>query len=156
MIKKIGNRNLVRMKRGFFIPLIAIIVVLLAGTNEEKTQDDKSDDITTLTELRRHISRNLSYPREAAEKGESGTVRLYAHVNHRGRIEEVTETKPGRDYIEIDEFTIKCISKEKKDFGKKPNRLINESRRVVMSLPCLDIPQLKGETLKFSFRFVLQ
>lgn len=144
------------MKRGFFIPLISILVVFLAGTNQEKSQDDNSDDITTLTELKRHISRNLSYPREAAEKGESGTVRLYARVNHRGRIEEVTETKPGRDYIEIDEFTIKCISKEKKDLGKKPNILINESRKVVMSLPCLDIPQFKGETLKFTFNFVIQ
>ncbi len=156
MMKSIRNNRLALMKRTFFIPLIAIIVVLLAGRNEEAAQDDKSDEITTITELRRYISRNISYPGDAVEKGESGTVNLYANINHRGRIEEVTETRPGRDYIEIDEFTIRERGKCEGETRKKPKLLINESKRVVMSLPCIEIPQFKGETLKFSFKFVLQ
>ncbi len=158
MIQKLKKARDDGMKKFFFIPLLAVVVVMLSVREAKVGQDVENannDEIETVTELKRYIKKNIIYPREAVEEGLAGKVKLYACVNDKGRIEEVIETRPGPDYIEIDEIIVKEEG-EKKKRKRKPELLITESRRVIMSLPCLNITEFKGQVLEFNFRFVLE
>ncbi len=116
------------------------------------------DDLCSINAIRRFLAQNITYPVTATEEGQAGTVELYARISNNGRINEILELQPVLDYIELDEIVIVAYAPEGIRIcqSARHTALIEESRRVVMSMPRCDIQEIFGQTLKFTFRFVLQ
>ncbi len=124
-----------------------------------------TEEIESVQELRRFIAENIRYPKEAVESGQMGHVGLFASVNSDGTTTEITTSEPSGDYIDINEIVIVGYSRSRDGLSdietgpiESPDHkiLISEGRRVINSLPPLNIPEVKDATSKFNFRFVLQ
>lgn len=117
-----------------------------------------TDDLCSINAIRRFLAGKIRYPEAAAEAGQSGTVELYARVNNQGLINEILELQPVRDYIEVNEIVISAAAPAGKEIivSSRHASLVAESRRVLMALPRCDIQEIFGQTLKFTFKFVLQ
>jgi hypothetical protein len=163
----------------FLMPVLCLYFLVLSG-NEIFPQDTKGlstisdkemqtlgqlpqdrhkpDDLSTITSVQRFVSANISYPESAVKAGHKGKVILYARVNQQGIINEVLELEPGSDYVALDEVVI--VRNAPPDISvtksSRQEELVCEGRRVIMALPRLDIPEIYGGLLKFSFRFELQ
>ncbi len=122
------------------------------------TDKQQADDLCSVNAIRRYIARNIRYPADAAEAGHYGTIELYARINNEGRVNEVLELQPVRDYVDVDEIVIVGYAPDgiETTESTRHSELIAESRRVVMSLPRCDIQEIFGQTLKFTLKFVLQ
>ncbi len=126
----------------------------ITGTGEER----QKDDLCTFNSIRRCISERISYPQEAVKSGYTGTVELFARVNNDGSIGEVLQAQPSISFRYLDEIVIvgNLAAGVNISESSRHESLISESRRVIMSLPRLDIPEVHGGILKFTFKFVLQ
>ncbi len=127
-------------------------------TETFQAEKQKADDLCSVNAIRRYLARNIRYPEAAAEAGHAGTIELYARINNEGRVNEVLELQPVRDYIDVDEIVIVGYAPDdiETTISTRHAELIAESRRVVISLPRCDIQEIFGQTLKFTFKFVLQ
>jgi beta-lactamase regulating signal transducer with metallopeptidase domain len=123
------------------------------------------DKLGTVDSLRKFIAENLRYPQEAAEAGQMGYISLFASVNKEGQITEITTSEPSDDFVDINEIVFvgygmprDGLSENEIEPVESPNHenLISEGKRVINSFPEINIPELKGKTAKFNFRFVLQ
>lgn len=129
-----------------------------AATISEDAVTVSDDDLCSINAIRRFLAQNITYPKAAAEEGQAGTVELYARISNNGRVNEILELQPVRDYIELDEIVVVTYAPEGIRIcqSARHTALIEESRRAVMSMPRCDIQEIFGQTLKFTFRFVLQ
>ena len=126
-----------------------------AGTKVESFQEK----LMSNDEILKFFMHHTQYPLEAIESGLTGRVLLYAIVGNDGKIMEVTERQPDVDKSEIKEFTgLRSDFTIKKTLTESSNHeiLINEVRNTLLSMPELDIPELKGRTIKYSIRFALR
>ena len=126
--------------------------------NAVQAGETLSDDLCSINAIRRYLAGNLRYPSIAAEAGQTGIIELYARINSQGRVNEVLELQPVRDYVEVDEIVVVGYAPQGKEINESSRHesLIVESRRVVMSMPRCDIQEIFGKTLKFTIKFVLQ
>lgn len=164
-----------------FTPLIFsfLLIVAISGSQEVVAQEmDKtnslsapgveltgsdpgskvSDELCSISAVKRYLTNHISYPEGAVEEGHVGEVELYARINSQGGINEVLELQPVSDYIDVDEVVITEYAPQGQEILKSSRHesLISEAHRVIMSLPGLDIPEVYGQTLKFTFKFVLK
>ncbi len=130
----------------------------VAAESFKNDMENNADDLCSINAIKRHLSRNIRYPQAAVEAGHYGTIELYARMNNEGRVNEVLELQPVRDYIDVDELVIVGYAPDgiETTESTRHSELIDESRRVIMSLPRCDIQEIFGQTLKFTFKFVLQ
>lgn len=58
----------------------------------------------------------------------------------------------------MEDFLIAAYTEVKSDKNASSNhkRLVAEARRVIGSLPLVNIPELYGQTMKFEFRFEIR
>jgi len=180
MMKSENSKSYTGIAKLAIIPVFTILLVSLSGketaivrdTGREDVQieaasnpgrtftvsENMQDGLKSINDMRRFMADNFRYPREAAESGQMGRVGLYAVVDGDGDVGEVTELQPEGDYIDIDEIVIVGYGME----GIEPvessrhQSLLSEGRRVVRSFPGLDIPEIKGRTIKLNIIFVLQ
>ncbi|MFO8067327.1 MAG: hypothetical protein R6U11_07075 [Bacteroidales bacterium] len=161
----------------FFISLLLIAIV--AGPQEVSAQEMEikgkvsvpgqdmsgsdpvsqgSDDLCSINAVKRYISSHINYPESAIEAGHAGTVELYARINNQGGVNEVLELQPVNDYIELEEIEIVEYAPAGQEIynSSRHEKLLAESHRVITSLPQLDIPEIYGHTLQFTFKFVLK
>ena len=127
-------------------------------TESDPGIEKTTDDLCSINAIRRFLAGKIRYPEAAAEAGQSGTVELYARVNNQGLINEILELQPVRDFIEVNEIVISAAAPVGKEItvSSRHASLVAESRRVLMALPRCDIQEIFGQTLKFTFKFVLQ
>ncbi|SHN35358.1 BlaR1 peptidase M56 [Cyclobacterium lianum] len=124
-------------------------------------QDRAGDPIDAISEVNRFFSRNLKYPKEARAAGHVGIARIYARVSPDGRVSEVSDIKPAEEYVEFDEVVIIGYSNgtseelKRTRFNRHPG-LLAEGKRVVASLPRLEIAELQGKLVQFYFKFDLR
>jgi bla regulator protein blaR1 len=146
---------------------LTIIAVFLTGTAlvagdlyHPSLHDyrDNPDDLCTIQSVRRFLSEKIMYPGDAVESGQAGTVELYARVNSQGRIGEVLEIQPSRNYVDVPEIVVSANAAVNVQVNElsRHDILIAEGRRVITALPGLDMPEVYDQVLKFTFRFVLQ
>jgi hypothetical protein len=123
-----------------------------------QVREHNSADLTTLQSVRRHVAAHLTYPESSVKAGHSGLVELYARVGHRGVINEIHKHRPDGNYMEVDEIVIFADPPAGIEIteSSRHEELVCEARRVIRLLPSLDMPEVFGGLLKFSFRFVLQ
>lgn len=153
------------------IPVIALLLVSLSGkkaiiVNESDAAvlnemgEKQTDPINSREKISKHLQKNITYPFEARSAHPIGTVRIYARVNPDGSIQEVFDVKPKEEFLEFDEIVIIAYLNEE---GKKHRKtksyrhqpLLAEGRRVVESLPKLEIPELQGKLIQFNFKYNL-
>ena len=156
------------------IPVIALLLVSLSGKKTiivsesdelipslTKSGETQNDPIKSQEDINRHFQKNLKYPLEARSGNLIGTVRIYARVNPDGSIQEVLDKKPKEKFLEFDEIVIIAYLNEEgkkrritKSYRHQP--LLAEGRRVVESLPKLEIPELQGKLIQFNFKYDLR
>ncbi len=176
-----NDKSLNGITRFILIPLFAVFFICLTAAHHVTAQDDlspsgggamelhafasgiagdiqTSDDISTLQSARRFVIENISYPTSAVEAGHAGTVELYARVNSDGRINEVLKLQPVSNYVIIEEIEVRADASGDIQINEasRHDDLICEGRRVILALPRLNMPELHGGVLKFTFKFVLQ
>lgn len=118
-------------------------------------------DITNVGQLRQALARSFRYPVKAQESGQQGDVAIYAYVNGWGEITQITETKPGKKPIVLDEVIIVAygpqgVEKPARSSNGKKDLLNQEGALQVKHLPALKIPEYYNQWLMFQFKFVLQ
>ena len=116
--------------------------------------------ITTITELYRAFAMNIKYPLEAQEKSLEGVVTVYVKVEENGGITKVpTADKPAKVDMLLEEMIVTALVKEDAKKTKDDNlKLLNNEALsvVVIILPLIKIPELKGKVVGIPVRFVLQ
>ncbi len=165
-VKKYGERG----KNGVF-------EVTSRNVYTDKVKVNSSDKITTPLELRKFIANKIKYPVEAQKNNITGTVKLWAVVESDGKITHIYEKEPKGNIENLDEVIVVAYStpkpirsgikneaashvqnagNDKSTSSDLTSLLTNEVKRVLSSVPAIDIPELQGKTLEFTMKFMLQ
>jgi hypothetical protein len=133
-------------------------VIYYMNVKPAKGQDRVVDDLCSINALRRHLASNVRYPDAAVKGSQWGTVELYVSFTSDGRVNQIQELTPVRDYIGIQaiEITESVPAGRELIESSRHESLLDESKRVIMSLPRCDIQEVFGKTLKFTFNFILK
>lgn len=179
MMKRENITRFSGIARYAVIPVFTILLLSLSGNDMIIIQDhtkaeydssspetmqsvaiveNSADELESIKEMRIYIAKNVIYPRDAAESGQTGIIELFARISNDGKITEVVERQPEEDYIDIDEIVIVGYKAENVEAteSSKNEILILEGRRVINSFPKLKIPELYGKIMKLKFKFLLQ
>jgi hypothetical protein len=162
------NNNHNRLLPGHCLPGALLIFLLMVkpfpvsaspdpgkAVGDRTVTEIKSADLTTLQSIRRYASARANYPTSAIQAGQEGLVELYARVSHQGVITEIHNHQPNGHFHEVDEILVQARPPSGVNItvSTRHEELICEARRVISMLPALDMPDLFGGMLKFSFRF---
>ena len=112
----------------------------------------------SVPDIRLFIGKNIRYPKEAWDAGAMGIVDLFINVDNKGNVTGISEQRLSSRGKLIDGIIIVAIKPEGVDrvkFSRHP-LLVDECRRVLQSMPVLDIPELQGRSVRLSFSFILQ
>jgi TonB-dependent SusC/RagA subfamily outer membrane receptor len=120
--------------------------------------DKNISNFTTTREIRQYIASTIQYPVEAQQTGQQGSVRIYAFVSEKGKITQITESKPKAELTSLDEVVIVGYgsNSDRSKENRKMTALNEEAALRVKNLPDLDIPEFKNKWVVFQFKFVLQ
>ena len=164
-LKKYGERG----KNGVF-------EVTSRNVYTDKVKVNSSEEITTSLELRKLIANKIKYPVAAQKNNITGTVKLWAVVEYDGKITHIYEKEPKGNIENLDEVVVigystpkpksegtntEAASSNKNNVNSKTSSeltslLTNEVKRVMSTVPAIDIPELQGKTLEFTVTFMLQ
>ncbi|WP_162417740.1 M56 family metallopeptidase [Cyclobacterium roseum] len=170
------NKNrFVSLSRLAILPVFVLLLVSLSGKEtvaisdsgsgmeklSQQVQENPSDSINSIEGINKYLSKNLKYPNDARSAGLIGSVKLYARVSPDGVIQEVLDVKPDEEYVAYDEVVIIGYMGERSENLKKTKSyrhqtLLAEGKRVVESLPKLEITDFQGKLVQFTFRFDLR
>ncbi|MFO7824007.1 MAG: M56 family metallopeptidase [Cyclobacterium sp.] len=175
MMNSPNKNRFAGLSRLAILPVFALLLVSLSGKetvvmsdsgsgmepSSQQVQENPSDPIDSIEGINKHLSKNLKYPADARSAGLIGTVRLYARVSADGMIQEVLDVKPDEEYVAYDEVVIIGYMGEHSENLKKTKSyrhqiLLAEGKRVVESLPKLEISDLQGKLVQFNFKFDLR
>ena len=161
----------IKINKVLLITSLAVVVALLASApgypaNDLKVPEissgsgstENQDDLCSVNAVRRFVMCQISYPEDAVKSGYEGTIELYVRINFEGRVGQILTLQPVTDYVEIEEIVVSAEAPEGIDpvESSRHESLLSESRRVIMALPKCDIQEIYGQTLKFTFKFVLK
>ncbi len=170
------NRNrFAGLSRLAILPVFALLLLSLSGKKtvaisdsgsgmeqlSQQGQENPSDPINSIEGINKYLSKNLKYPHDARSAGLIGSVKLYARVSADGVIQEVLDVKPDEEYVAYDEVVIIGYMGERSENLKKTKSyrhqtLLAEGKRVVESLPKLEIARFQGKLVQFIFKFDLR
>ncbi len=138
-------------------------------------QKAETNTITSELELRQFIAKNIKYPVAAQKNNVHGTVDIWAVVEHDGKITYFYEKRPAVNIVPIDEVVVVAYSTKKKKTGNEAAKveetptetgenesselfslLKEEVKRVAKSSPIIEMPELKGKTVRLRVKFELQ
>lgn len=138
-------------------------------------QKAEPNTITSELELRKFIAKNIKYPVEAQKNNITGTVDIWAVVEHDGKITYFYDKRPAVNIVSIDEVVVTAYSTKRKGTGKEAvnveeittekgnsdnsalfSLLKEEVKRVVKTSPTIEAPELKGKTVGITVKFMLQ
>ena len=185
MMKSTNKNRFAGLARLALIPVLALLLASLSEKETVVIDDDlerngkvaqaamqpngkeenPQDTLKSREEMLRYLSNNIKYPAEARKNGHIGTVVLFARVNQNGTIKDVLEINPEEGFVDSEDIVIVGYTKAENgttDAKSKPSVSYNlknlkpEGRRVIESFPVLEIPELYGQTLKFSFKFEIR
>jgi TonB family protein len=140
-------------------------------------KQENAGQINSSLDLRKFIAYNIKYPVKAQENNVQATVDLWAVVEHDGEITHIYEKRPSGNVVNIDEVVVVGYSIQKKDKAGAEEKmveqspapeagnttdsdlkslLLKEAKRVVDKCPAINMPELKGKTVMFRIKFMLQ
>lgn len=146
--------------------------VILVTTKKESGKNT----IKSGLELRKFIAQHIKYPVDAQENNYQDIVELWAVVEHDGRITYFYEKQPKGNVVDVEEVVVVgyAVRKKKsttdgeviteeiskaegiKDSVALKSLLVNEVKRVSGLCPEIDIPEIKGKTIRLKVKFMLQ
>ncbi|SHF78107.1 outer membrane transport energization protein TonB [Mariniphaga anaerophila] len=123
--------------------------------------------ITSDLDFRKFIAKSIKYPAGARENNIQGTVDLWAVIEPDGQISSFYEKQPQGTVVPIDEIVVVAYSDEKNGssanasvaeskFVKNNPLLMKEVKRVMNECQAIDVPEMKGKTVKIQVKFMLQ
>jgi TonB-dependent SusC/RagA subfamily outer membrane receptor len=125
---------------------------------EIRLQEKNGQTVNSSGKLRQHIARGIKYPVAAQEAGQEGSISLFMQLDQDGTIVRISDTEPDTPFETMDEVVI--VSYRSATAGQPNNDslklLIEESKRVMRTIPKIDIPELNGKWVKLQFNFALQ
>ena len=154
-----------------FLTLLVAVIVLLSTRPGYPAHDLKApeissssevveypDDLCSINAVSRFVMSQLNYPKDAVKSGHAGTIELYVRINFEGRVGQILTLQPVTDYVELKEIVVSARAPEGIDIveSSRHESLLSESRKAIMALPKCDIQEIYGQTLKFTFKFVLE
>ncbi|WP_297089057.1 carboxypeptidase-like regulatory domain-containing protein [uncultured Draconibacterium sp.] len=118
----------------------------------------KSAEITSVIELRKFIAERIKYPLDLRNANQEGVSKVYVELSENGTISNVgTEKIDGA--VQVDEVVVVAY-KPTENIGSVvlgvQGKFDSEAKRVLYTLPKLKIDDLKGKTLEFTVKFMLQ
>jgi TonB-dependent SusC/RagA subfamily outer membrane receptor len=138
-------------------------------------QKAEPNTITSELELRKFIAKNIKYPVEAQKNNVTGTVDIWAVIEHDGKITYFYDKRPALNIVPIDEVVVTAYSTKKKETGKEATKvedtstetdasessalfslLKEEVKRVAKMSPVIEMSELKGKTVRLRVKFMLQ
>lgn len=138
-------------------------------------QKAETNTITSELELRKFIAKNIKYPVDAQKNNVTGTVDIWAVVEHDGKITYFYEKRPAVNIVPIDEIVVVGYSVKKMNPGNEAvnvddtptengnsdnsalfSLLKEEVKRVAKMSPAIEMPELKGKTVMLRVKFMLQ
>jgi TonB family protein len=138
-------------------------------------QKSETNTITSELELRQFIAKNIKYPVEAQKNNVTGTVDIWAVVEHDGKITYFYDKRPAVNIVPIDEVVVAGYRTKKKKPGNEATKieetptetgtsdssalfslLKEEVKRVAKMSPAIEMPELKGKTVRLRVKFILQ
>jgi TonB family protein len=138
-------------------------------------QKAETNTITSELELRKFIANKIKYPVEAQKSNVQGTVDIWAVIEHDGKITYFYEKRPAVNIVPIDEVVVVAYSTIKKKTGNEVAKveetptetgasdssalfslLKEEVKRVAKTSPTIEMPELKGKTVRLRVKFMLQ
>ncbi len=117
-------------------------------------------EVNSVLDLRKFIANNIKFPEKAGDFiNDALWIKLYAKINKKGEITDISE-KPKGNFIGIDEIVVvgyrdKGLKVYSNDI-KKGKMMQDEAIKAIKKVPLVNAPELKGETIQFNFKFVLQ
>jgi hypothetical protein len=148
--------------------LFAILLFPLSGketvaanpaiTNISGLYAVQEQSLRSVPDIRLFIGKNIRYPKEAWDAGIMGIVDLFINVDNEGNVTGISKQRPSSRGKLIDGIIIVAVKPEGVDRVKYSSHplLVAECQRVLQSMPVLDIPDLKGRSVRLSFSFILQ
>lgn len=128
------------------------------GVIQITTKDFK---ITSELQLRKFIAQEILYPKAAIKNNKEGVAQLFVKINSDGVVTSIDEKSEGHEKF-LDEVVV---------VGKQPkteevvvasaiedisNVFKDETKRVIYSMPVINVPEFKGNTIGITVKFVLQ
>jgi hypothetical protein len=179
MMKSENKKRFSGIARFAVLPILALLILSLSAKetiiihdntmvehNEKQmylkqlVADEEISEVKlkSMIGLRRHIAAHIKYPKEAADAGQTGVCEYFVTISADGMVENVTENQIGNHFIEIDEIVIVASGENSQEISESSSHesLVSEGRRIVNSLPKLEIPEWYGKTIKMKFKFELQ
>jgi len=162
MINKKPTQNYAAIKGFLVIPVVAILFLFFAFKPETVSSGNRSDEPlfskSSLVEIYKFLSTNLTYPDEARSACDTGSVYVLVKMGKGGVIKECKAiSDPGSINTPLmDEIVIvgyKPASPSGNDETKDHLKLKAESLRVANELVTLNIPEWKDKNMAFVMKF---
>lgn len=116
--------------------------------------------ISSETELRKFIAREIMYPAKAHEANLQGVSKMLLKLKNNGEIAAVSsDVTSAKNAVKLDEVIVVGYKKTEGNSGAAvtDNTVFNkETERVLGRLPVVTAPELQGKTLLLTVKFVLQ
>lgn len=125
--------------------------------NQTKTKYN-SEDITTPLELRKFIAKRIKYPKEAQDANLQTTSSFKFRVDKNGNIFDIADTRKEED-IKMEEIVVIGYKSKlhERDIRQASSIILhNEMKRVLKSVPQMQIPEYKDKTIQLTVKFGLQ
>lgn len=169
MMKMKNTQRFAGLAKLAIVPVFALLLLSLSNKETviypEEALPDKAQQITAHSELKsveevlRYMAQNILYPSDAMETGTTGSAAIFVRINADGRIDKLSETPWGEDFVALDEIIVVGYNKT----GEGPANesaaykgFTEEAQRVAQAFPKLSIPEWYGKDLKIQLKFILQ
>lgn len=157
------------VKQLVVLPLLAILIVGLSN-KEARTENvqsseksisvvnnEKDEAVNTSLELRKAIAYRMKFPVAAADMNSELSLNIYATINEHGEITNIRDQiAENTQFITVDEIVI-TAQRIKSDVQKSENEykkmLGKVTKQVLEDSPQIEVPELKGQVVKFQFKF---
>jgi hypothetical protein len=117
-----------------------------------------SEKITTPLELRKFIAKKIKYPKEAQDANLQTTSSFKFRVDKNGNIFDIASTRREVD-IKMDKIVVIGYKSKlhERDIRQASSIILHdEMKRVVKSVPQMQIPEYIGKTILLTVKFELQ
>ncbi len=113
--------------------------------------------ITNKLELRKFIAQAVKYPKAAADKALEGEVTVYIEINRKNKMAKVVK-KRAADFLMLDDVVVTSTIPENKEktTDNKSELFKEEVKRVIETVPAIDINEFNGKTVGITVRFALR
>ncbi len=113
--------------------------------------------ITNKLELRKFIAQAVKYPQAAVDKALEGKVTVYIEINRKNKMARIVE-KRAADFIMLNDVVVTSYISENKEktTDNKSDLFKEEVKRVIKTVPAIDINEFNGKTVGITVCFTLK